>query len=78
MFDPTKAKCNGTELDLFYPRQGDNGRNGKRFCQSCPVIQECLATALATDPMDDWGIWGGTTEAERRKMREHKNELVAA
>jgi len=38
----------------------------KRICQGCPVQTECLAYAL--DSGSEWGVWGGMTEAERRRF----------
>lgn len=39
----------------------------KAFCAVCPVVEPCLAHALRRPETD--GVWGGTTEAERRRMR---------
>jgi WhiB family redox-sensing transcriptional regulator len=36
-------------------------------CAECPVQADCLQFALATN--QDSGIWGGTTEEDRRKLR---------
>jgi len=39
----------------------------RELCETCPVRQECLETALADS--DLMGLWGGTTDAERRELR---------
>ena len=39
----------------------------KEICAVCPVNPECLEFALATN--QEAGVWGGTTEEERRKLR---------
>ena len=39
----------------------------KRICRACQAVEECLEFALATN--QEAGIWGGTTEEERRKLR---------
>lgn len=39
----------------------------KELCGFCPVVKQCLATAMADKSLI--GIWGGTTERERRLMR---------
>ena len=39
----------------------------QRICTACTVRDECLEFALATN--QEAGIWGGTTEEERRKLR---------
>ena len=65
------AACRQADPDLFFPigstgpalRQIDQA---KRICQACPVQAPCLASAL--DHGLAFGIWGGTTEDERRAM----------
>ena len=37
------------------------------MCRSCPVVEECLAYALETN--QEAGVWGGTSEEERRRLR---------
>ncbi|MET7687806.1 WhiB family transcriptional regulator [Streptomyces sp. NPDC005483] len=68
------AICQGADPDLFFPV--GNASSGptliqiaeaKAVCHRCPVIDQCLSWALDADPVE--GIWGGTTEAERRAMR---------
>ncbi|KUN74223.1 hypothetical protein AQJ46_01220 [Streptomyces canus] len=68
------ATCQGTDPDLFFPvGYASSGSTliqiaeAKAVCHRCPVIDQCLSWALDTDPVE--GIWGGTTEAERRAMR---------
>ena len=39
----------------------------KRVCRACEAIEPCLEFALATN--QESGIWGGTSEEERRKLR---------
>lgn len=53
-------------FDAVYRRKV---RDAKAVCASCPVRQQCLDEALGLAPGDDFGIWGGTTEAERRELR---------
>jgi WhiB family redox-sensing transcriptional regulator len=68
----SQAKCLGSNPDLFFPL-GVTGeplvqaRAAKRVCQACMVRQPCLQFALETN--QDTGVWGGTTEEERRTMR---------
>jgi WhiB family redox-sensing transcriptional regulator len=67
-----EASCRDTNPDLFFPI-GTTGQalvqidNAKRVCQACPVQRDCLDFALATN--QDSGVWGGTSEEERRKLR---------
>jgi WhiB family redox-sensing transcriptional regulator len=39
----------------------------KQVCTECPVMDQCLEFALATN--QEAGVWGGTTEDERRRLR---------
>ena len=65
------AACHDLPLDLFFPSSGmESMRNVnviKPFCQVCPVHLQCLAYALSHP--DERGIWAGTTENDRRKIR---------
>lgn len=38
----------------------------KALCKICPVQPQCLQYALETK--QDWGIWGGTTVPERKRL----------
>jgi WhiB family redox-sensing transcriptional regulator len=66
------ASCRDTNPDLFFP-VGTTGpaieqiENAKAVCLQCPVQAPCLEYALATN--QDSGVWGGTSEEERRKLR---------
>lgn len=66
------AACRDTNPDLFFP-VGTTGpaieqiEAAKAVCMQCEAINDCLEYALATN--QDSGIWGGTSEEERRKIR---------
>ena len=66
------AACRDTDPDLFFP-VGSTGpavdqiESAKRVCETCPAKQPCLEFALLTN--QDSGVWGGTSEDERRKLR---------
>jgi WhiB family redox-sensing transcriptional regulator len=62
-----RAKCRGVDPDLFFPRRGDDTTQAVAVCKACPVQVECLEYAL--DNGERFGIWGGTTGKDRRKMR---------
>lgn len=61
--------CNQTDPDVFFPEKGEaaNAKAAKSICTKCPVRDECLKSALEGD--EPFGIWGGTTERERRKLK---------
>ena len=62
-----QALCAQTDPEAFYPEKGGSTREAKRICQACPVQDECLEFALAND--ERFGIWGGLSERERRRLR---------
>ncbi|MFM1826338.1 MAG: hypothetical protein RLZZ37_973 [Actinomycetota bacterium] len=62
-----KALCAQTDPEAFFPEKGGSTREAKRVCGSCEVRAECLEYALEND--ERFGIWGGLSERERRRMR---------
>jgi WhiB family redox-sensing transcriptional regulator len=72
-----EALCRDTDPELFFPI-GTTGaalvqiEQARAVCRQCPVQADCLEFALTTN--QDSGIWGGTSEEERRVLR---RELVA-
>jgi WhiB family redox-sensing transcriptional regulator len=62
-----QARCAGADPDLFFPPQGGSSRVAKQICESCPVRVDCFAYGMANGEI--YGIWGGTTEDERRRLR---------
>jgi WhiB family redox-sensing transcriptional regulator len=66
------AACQDTDPDLFFP-VGTTGpaieqiQAAKTVCDACPSKDPCLQFALTTN--QDSGVWGGTSEEERRKLR---------
>jgi len=61
------ALCAQTDPEAFFPEKGGSTREAKRICVGCEVRQECLEFALAND--ERFGIWGGLSERERRRLR---------
>jgi len=61
------ALCAEVDPELFYPESGESNRDAKRICAGCEVRAECLGYALAH--REGHGVWGGTTERERRRLR---------
>jgi WhiB family redox-sensing transcriptional regulator len=59
--------CAQTDPEAFFPEKGGSTRDAKKICQSCEVRAQCLEYALAND--ERFGIWGGLSERERRKLR---------
>jgi WhiB family redox-sensing transcriptional regulator len=50
--------------ELWY--DGSREVEAKAACKGCPARDNCLALALETD--EPWGLWGGYTETERRRI----------
>lgn len=67
-----KAVCREEDPELFFPI-GNTGpailqiEEAKAVCRRCPVIEPCLKWALETG--QDSGVWGGTSEDERRAIK---------
>ena len=60
------AACRDAEPDVFFPGiEGDTSR-AVTICGSCAVREQCLDYALSA--RERYGVWGGTTERERRRM----------
>jgi WhiB family redox-sensing transcriptional regulator len=59
--------CAQTDPEAFFPEKGGSTRDAKKICASCEVKSQCLEYALQND--ERFGIWGGLSERERRKLR---------
>lgn len=59
--------CAQTDPEAFFPEKGGSTRDAKKICTSCEVRTNCLEYALKND--ERFGIWGGLSERERRKLR---------
>ena len=69
-FKSDKAACLGLDPNLFFPERGASVDAAKRVCMSCPVRAECLEFALVE--VVKHGIFGGTSERERRRLRRER------
>jgi WhiB family redox-sensing transcriptional regulator len=63
----TDSLCAQTDPEAFFPEKGGSTRDAKKICTSCEVRAQCLEYALQND--ERFGIWGGLSERERRKLR---------
>jgi len=63
----TAALCAETDPEAFFPEKGGSTREAKRICSGCEVRAQCLEYALAHD--ERFGIWGGLSERERRRLK---------
>src|SRR5881396_1163648 len=62
-----QANCLGVDPDLFFPERGASTREAKEVCRGCVVREACLEYALTNG--EKFGIWGGMSERERRRLR---------
>jgi WhiB family redox-sensing transcriptional regulator len=60
------GKCRDMDPALFFPSDGGGVRAAQRICAVCPMKIPCLEYSL--DNRMDEGVWGGTSEQERRRM----------
>lgn len=71
----TRGACRYSDPELFFPLtsagpSADQVSRAKAVCASCPVRPECLEFALQSGQA--FGVWGGTTEDERRLIRRRR------
>lgn len=62
-----QSNCVGVDPDIFFPERGASTKEAKAICAACAVRESCLEYAL--DNGEKFGIWGGTSERERRRLR---------
>ncbi len=65
-----QANCLGANPDLFFPEKGASQREAREVCAECVVRSECLEFALQNG--EKFGIWGGFSERERRRIRRQR------
>ena len=70
-----RALCAQTDPEAFFPEKGGSTREAKRVCLSCDVRSQCLEYALAHD--ERFGIWGGLSERERRRLKRRSAQVTS-
>lgn len=60
------GNCRNQPPALFFPSDGVGVDAARRLCATCPVKSACLEYALRN--RIDHGVWGGTSERERRRI----------
>lgn len=64
-----RGACYGrVPRSVFFPTRGQDTEPAKRVCRACPVADDCREYAITAGQMLK-GIWGGTSERERRQIR---------
>ncbi|MDR2748322.1 MAG: WhiB family transcriptional regulator [Bifidobacteriaceae bacterium] len=69
------ALCSQTNPTAFFPEKGGSTKDAKKVCTNCVVKSECLAYAIENDVR--FGIWGGKSERERRKIKNANKKSIA-
>lgn len=75
------AHCRDTDPELFFPVGNTGDAVGqlelaRTVCNECSVRRQCLEFAIATN--QDCGVWGGTSEDERRRIRRERAAMRRA
>ena len=66
----SQAACKGLDNTMFFPERGQTALAGLRVCVGCPVKVPCLRLCFQSqDANDDYGVFGGTTRADRSRWR---------
>lgn len=63
------------DRELFFPTRGESATPAKLICRRCAVRFECLEYALAHG--EKFGVWGGTSERERRNLRRTRRRVAS-
>jgi WhiB family redox-sensing transcriptional regulator len=71
------AACKGMDVNIFFPEKGGQGaittKKAKAICAGCKVQDHCLLFAINSD--ERIGIYGGTSERQRRALADRKGLL---
>jgi WhiB family redox-sensing transcriptional regulator len=70
-----RGLCVGDDPDLFFPSHGDPGTQARQICAACAVRDDCLGYAIDAD---EFGIWGGLDQGERRNLKRRQRRKKAA
>jgi WhiB family redox-sensing transcriptional regulator len=68
------AACRGVDPDVFYPVTTTGVKRAQQYCDGCPVRVDCLMFAINLG--EEWGIWGGLTERDRRRIRRGRTRIT--
>lgn len=67
------ASCLGIDPKLFHPERGESTKEAKAVCRDCVVREECLEFAITSS--EKFGVWGGLSERERRRLRKARYQV---
>ncbi len=72
----SKARCAEVDPEIFFPERGGSSKAARAVCCECEVRLQCLEYAL--NNKEQFGIWGGTSERERRRLRKERARRLRA
>jgi WhiB family transcriptional regulator, redox-sensing transcriptional regulator len=64
-----RAACYGLDPEVFFPTTEEEASLALSYCGVCRVREVCLAWAVRNG--ERYGVWGGTTEQQRRRIIRH-------
>lgn len=70
-----RGLCVGEDPEVFFPSHGDPGTKAREICTACAVREQCLDYAVEAD---EFGIWGGLDQQERRNLRKRRQRRQKA
>jgi WhiB family redox-sensing transcriptional regulator len=71
-----EGNCTRVPPSTFFPSDGVGVDIARKICENCPVKSPCLEYALVN--RIDHGVWGGTSERERRRILRQRRQRAAA
>ena len=71
-----QGACRAYPPNTFFPSDGVGVDRARKICATCPVTSECLEYAL--DAGEKFGVWGGKSERERRRIAKRRRIEVKA
>lgn len=78
------ARCRGIDPNIFFTPDGKVSSlqkakliyRAKQICKDCPLRQRCLS--LSIDNHEEFGVWGGMSEKDRRSLMKFRTNPPAA
>jgi WhiB family transcriptional regulator, redox-sensing transcriptional regulator len=70
------GSCRNHPPEVFFPSDGVGVTLAQRICATCPVREPCLEYAL--ENRIDHGVWGATSERERRRILKARRGPIEA
>lgn len=71
-----RAACRTSDAELFFAVDAESVGAALAVCDACEVRAPCLALAMVN--REHFGVWGGTTETERRRVFRQQRRGTAA